>query len=151
MLESGWKKDRLVQHLANKWCEAIGKLLEQFPDYLLKMKLHPASFSDPVWKEIIALIRNRYPAVEIIDPKQSAEWYVVQSKVIVGDVTTVLWWAGMLGGKVVVSLDIFGYPGGDEMQLYEPYINYVSNLAEYTAIESISNTVSPRELIEYFE
>lgn len=126
LLESGWKKDSLVKHLGSKWCEAIEKLLEHFPGYLLKIKLHPASFADPVWKEIIDHIRRHFPAIEIIDPKQSAEWHVVQSKVIVGDVTTVLWWAGMAGGKVVVSLDVFGYPGGDELKEYPEIILYLT-------------------------
>lgn len=144
MLESGWKKDRLVQHLASKWCEAIGKLLERFHGYTLKLKLHPASFADPVWKEIIELIRSQFPAVAIIDPTQSAEWHVVQSKVIVGDVTTVLWWAGMLGGKVVVSLDIFGYPGGDELKSYVQLLAVINNLSDASTDEAIKNIAELR-------
>jgi hypothetical protein len=127
MLELGLKKDNLVQHLVSKWCEAIRELLERFPGYTLKMKLHPASFADPVWKEIVELIQGQFPRLEIIDPKQIAEWHIVQSKVIVGDVSTALWWAGMLGGKVVASLDIFGYPGGDEMNEYPMIISYITD------------------------
>lgn len=145
MLESGWKKDSLVQHLASKWCEAIGKLLERFPGYALKMKLHPASSADPLWKAIIELIRGQFPAVEIIDPKQSAEWQVVQSKVVVGDVTTVLWWAGMLGGKVVVSLDIFGYPGGDELKSYVPLLAVINHLSDASMDEITKKTAELRQ------
>lgn len=150
MLESGWKKDSLIQHLAGKWCEAIEKLLERFPAYALKIKLHPASFSDPVWKEIIDLIQNQFPAMEIIDPKQSAEWHVVQSKVIVGDVTTVLWWAGMLGGKVVISLDIFGYPGGDELSEYPTIISYVTNEREWPKLHRQSASVQGQSVVSIF-
>jgi hypothetical protein len=49
----------------------------------------------------------------------------------VGDVTTVLWWAGMHGGKVVVSLNIFGYPGGDELEKYPTIISYISSCIDW--------------------
>lgn len=128
MIEAGWKQSDLVQHIAGKWCEAIVKLLESFPGFVLMMKLHPASYADPVWQTIIQQIQSRFPALIIVDPKQSAEWHVVQSKVIVGDVSSVLWWAAMYGGKVVLSLDIFGYPAGNELKSYCKYIHYSNNI-----------------------
>ncbi len=129
MLEEGWTKKSLVKHLADKWCDAIEGLLEGFPNYKLKIKLHPSSFEDPLWKKIIEVIRERFPAAEVVPPKLSAEWCVVQSRVIVGDVSTVLWWAGLLGKKVVISLDIFGYPGGGEMESYSQLMNTIKNLS----------------------
>lgn len=131
MIEEGWKQTDLVQHIAGKWCGAIENLLERFPGFAVSMKLHPASYADPVWHEIILLIQSRFPALNVIEPNQSAEWHVVQSRVIVGDVTTLLWWAGMHGGKVVISLNIFGYPGGDELEKYPTIISYVTDCIDW--------------------
>jgi hypothetical protein len=129
MLQQGWTEKSLVKHLADKWCNSIERLLERFPNYALKIKLHPHSSEDPLWKKIIEVIWGRFPSTEIIPPKLSAEWYVVQSKVIVGDVSTVLWWAGLLGNKVVISLDVFGYPGGGEMESYSPLVTTIKELS----------------------
>ena len=94
----------------------------------MKMKLHPASANDPVWTGILRTIIATFPALNIVSPFESAELHVAQAKVIVGDVTSVLWWAGLYGGKVVISLDIFGYPAGDELRAYGEHIYYVTDL-----------------------
>lgn len=128
MLEDGWDQVGLISHISGKWIQGIEKLLEKYPGFEVKMKVHPLSLSDPIWRNILAAICKRYPELKSIDPKESAEWHVVQSKVIVGDVTTVLWWAGLYGGKTVISLDIFKYAGGDEMRLYQPLVNYICDV-----------------------
>ncbi|NDB87170.1 MAG: hypothetical protein EB127_31480, partial [Alphaproteobacteria bacterium] len=128
MIESGWKRELLEQHLASKWNNAISKLLDSFPGFNLKIKLHPSSFEDPLWKDIIESIKTSHPIIEIIDSKQSAEWHIVQAKVIVGDVSSALWWAALYGNKTVISLDIFGYAGGSEMLSYHPYIYYIDDI-----------------------
>ncbi len=140
MLEEGWTQKSLVKHLADKWCDSIEGLLDRFPNYKIKIKLHVHSSEDPLWKKITEVIRGRFPATEIIPPNLSAEWYVVQSKVIVGDVSTVLWWAGLLGNKVVISLDIFGYAGGGEMESYSPLITTIKELSS-SVMEKIPKTV----------
>jgi hypothetical protein len=145
MLESGWESARLADHLAGKWCEAIAMLLKKFPGYSVKLKLHPGSFSDPLWKNIIKSIRVGFPDITIIDPVQSAEWHVIQSKIIVGDVTTVLWWAAMFGTRVIVSLDIFGYPRGDELKKYKPLITVIDSLSD-EFFEKITKATHPSNL-----
>jgi hypothetical protein len=136
MIEAGWKDIDLVQHIAGKWCDAIAKLLLQFPGYELEMKLHPASLGDPIWHEIVKSIQLRYPTLQLIKSSESAEYHIVKSRVIVGDVSTVLWWAGMLGGKVCISLDIFGYPGGDELKRYPEIISYISSCEEILRVDA---------------
>ena len=152
LIESGWEKAALVNHITDQWFDAIQSLLIKFPTYEVKMKLHPASHTDRLWQIIVTQLKFRLGLkLEVIDSKVGAEFLVAQSRVIVGDVTSVLWWAALYGNKTVISFDIFGYPGGNEMQLYKPHINYVSSLAEYITNESSGNTVEARELIEYFE
>jgi len=130
MIESGWQRDDLVNHVAGKWCVALEKFSKNFPGFELRMKLHPGAVKDPLWRDIIKEILLHVQNLQIIAASESAEWYVVQSRVIVGDVTSVLWWAGMLGGKIVISLDIFGYPGGGELEFYKGLLHYVDNLEE---------------------
>jgi len=85
--------------------------------------------------------------LEFIESKVSAEFLVAQSRLVVGDVTSVLWWAALYGNKIVISFDIFGCASGNEMQFYKPPIIYVINLSGYVTEESIIFSVAFRELI----
>lgn len=152
LIESGWDEVALVNHISGRWFDAIQSLLIKFPTYDVKIKLHPASHADRLWQKIVIQLQLRSCSkLEVIESKVSAEFLVAQSRVIAGDVTSVLWWAALYGNKTVVSFDIFGYVGGNEMQLYKPHINYVSNLSEDIAIKSRNNTVESRDLIDYLE
>jgi len=152
LIESGWDEVALVNHISGRWFDAIQILLIKFPAYDVKIKLHPASHADRLWQKIVIQLQLRLGSkFEAIESKVSAEFLVAQSRVIVGDVSSVLWWAALYGNKTVVSYDIFGYIGGNEMQLYKPHINYVSNLSEDIAMEKINNTVESRDSIDYFE
>lgn len=124
-----WDMAELIEHIAGRWCEAIEALLAKFNGYGLKMKLHPAAQHDPAWQEITSRMQRRYPQLEILPAAESAEWHIAQAKVVVGDVTTSLWWAGLFGNKLSISLDIFGYPGGDELRHYPALILYLNSLA----------------------
>lgn len=152
LIESGWDEVDLINHISGRWFDVIQSLLIKFPTFNVKIKLHPASHADPLWQNIVTQLQLKLGSkLDVIESKVSAEFLVVQSRVIVGDVTSVLWWAAMYGNKTVVSFDIFGYAGGNEMQLYKPHIDYVCNLAEYITTESGGKTVESRGLIEYFQ
>ena len=141
LIKDGSSADTVVNCVASRWCEAIQALLDRFPGYELKMKLHPASRRDPLWTRITGKITGQFPAITLVPPEESVEWHVAQSRVIVGDVTTVLWWAGIYGGKIVISLDVFGYPGGDEMRLYPDVVKYMTDVS---GIHSLSMEIEGR-------
>ncbi|MEJ5227788.1 hypothetical protein [Thermodesulfovibrio sp.] len=128
LIKNGWSANDVITHVAGRWCEAIQALLEKFPGFALKAKLHPSSYDDPVWNSIMNKLKNKFPLLIIIPPQEIAEWHIAQSRVIVGDVSSTLWWASLYGGKIVISLDIFGYPGGDEMRFYSEQIEYITNI-----------------------
>jgi hypothetical protein len=44
-----------------------------------------------------------------VDQSISAEYLIMKSRVVVGDVSSVLWWALLIGNKIIISLDTFGY------------------------------------------
>lgn len=152
LIEKGWDANAVADHVSSRWIEAIESLLDKFPTYKVKLKLHPAAHTDQIWKQIVTQLQIRLGLkLECIQSNVSAEFLVVQSRVIVGDVTSVLWWAALYGNKTVISFDIFGYYGGNELSLYQPYINYVSDLKENISPDPTPSMPVSRELIEYFE
>jgi len=116
LLQEGWSQAEVVEHVSSCWIEALRALLLRFPGHGLKMKLHPVSQQDENWRAILKKITTEFNELEVIDSVESAEWWIVKSRVIVGDVTSALWWAAMYGEKIVLSLDIFGYQGGGDMK-----------------------------------
>lgn len=152
LIERGWEERAIADHISERWFAAISSLLFEFPTYEVKFKLHPASHADRIWQQIVIQLQLRLGSkLEVIQSKASAEFLVAQSRVIAGDVTTVLWWAALYGNKTVISFDIFGYSGGDEMHLYQPNINYVSNLEDKFPAKLTHSPLSARELIEFFQ
>jgi len=131
MIRDGFKKSEIIRQISEAWIKAIKKLQTEFPGYDVLFKIHVASHADPIWQEICRLLQLHLSyKFHVIQQKVSAEWLVAQSKVIVGDVTTVLWWAALYGNKTVISFDIFGFKGGNELKSYAPLIGYVSDLGE---------------------
>lgn len=128
LLESGWTAGRTIEYVADRWCDAIKALKEKFPGRPVRMKLHPASADDPVWQGIMKTMMEKLPGLEMLSPSASAELHSAQAGVVVGDVSSVLWWAALLGERIVISMDIFGYPGGDELSSYGEYIYYVNDI-----------------------
>ena len=92
--------------------------------------MHPNALNDLTWGKIIDLILVRKPFIVNLPANDKAEKHIIQSKVIVGDVSTVLWWSSFFNKKIIISFDIFNYPGGDDMKYYEPFIKYINNLDE---------------------
>ena len=135
MIQDGWNQVDLIGHITMRWKEAINKLYEYYSNFQFMMKLHPASSEDPLWKEILKELQISCPYLDLIPHDQSAEWHIVRSKVIVGDVTSSLWWAGLYGGKTVLSLDLFGYHGGDDMKNYKGIVEYINNIEDLKKIK----------------
>ena len=125
LIASGQNPSQLTSNISDKWIKIIEELQDQFPEYSVSIKLHPNSASDEIWKKIIQTILSAYPELKVVDTSESAEWCIVKSKVIVGDVTSALWWAGLYGGKIVISFDVFGYSMGGAMKKYQEILNYV--------------------------
>lgn len=136
LLALGWSERRAIDHMAQCWAAAMQGLLAIFPGYQIKIKLHPSAMHDQIWSEILRNILRDIPTLQVVAIGENAEWHIAQSRVIVGDVTSALWWAAMFGNKQIVSLDIFGFPGGDDMKHYADSMQYV------TAVEQIRNVPS---------
>lgn len=128
LIADGYGQRVVISKISEAWSSAIKSLKAQYPSYKVKIKLHPASATDAVWTEVLGLLCQLHPDLFVVNPSEPAELYVSTSKIVVGDVSTVLWWASLIGNKVVISLDIFGYAGGGEMQQYSDFIWCFNNI-----------------------
>ncbi len=126
LIQAAHRKDDIVLNIAEIWIRSIGCLLHHFPGYEVKFKCHPLSLNDPFWDRVLKNILDNVE-ISIIPPHESAEKYIMQSKVIVGDMSTALSWASRIKSKTVISLDIFGYGNADEGKHYEG-IHYFDSL-----------------------
>ncbi|QWD28815.1 hypothetical protein G6682_01755 [Polynucleobacter paneuropaeus] len=133
--------------ISEKWIEAINQLQNTFKGYSIGFKLHPAAHKEQIWDLIITHIKAEHPHIEIVEPALSAEIFISIAEVIVGDVSTALWWAALQGDKHVISYDIFGYDGGDEMADYSQILTYINDTKK-TAITfgSLSSLSCPSML-----
>ncbi|WP_162653341.1 polysialyltransferase family glycosyltransferase [Lentilitoribacter sp. Alg239-R112] len=147
--ENGLTTAQIVDHVSNHWKAALENLSSNFPNYTTIMKLHPRSSEDPIWKEITSRLIGYFPNIKIMNSNVSAEWLVYQSKIIVGDVTTVLWWAALYGSKTVISLDTFNFPGGDEMRHYKSYIYYIKDIKEKFLLTPKSTDDAKADISEF--
>jgi hypothetical protein len=150
LIAEGWSQDEVIDWVANRWCGAISKLQDKFPNYSMKLKLHPATSADSVWIKIVEVVRNRTPTLILLSSTEIAEKHVTQSKVVVGDVSSVLWWASFLKGKITISFDIFSYPGGDEMKHYRPFVSYINHLDKDLEIHADSRECDAQCINEIF-
>ena len=131
MLREGWTQDQLLSHISQKWIDSIRILNEKFPGYKKRFKLHPQK--NLMWDGLEEKLANEFSDVDFINPKDSAEYWIVRSSVIVGDVSSALWWAALLPDKIVASLDIFEYAAGDEMKSYDNIL-YLQNVDDLKRI-----------------
>ena len=128
LLKNGWNENELIKHISYKWIDAVKSLNERFPDHVVRFKLHPSR--DLMWENLQKKLSQELSSVEFLDPEDSAEYWIVKSTIIVGDVSSALWWAAMVPDRIVISLDIFDYANGDEMKSYENilYINKTEDI-----------------------
>lgn len=124
----------VVNLLSTKWIEAINALKNKFPNYCLFLKLHPNQKQDVLWKDIIGTIKSEFPNINILLPDENAQKWILKSKVIVSEVSSVLWWSSMLQSKISISFDIFGIPFSDDMKYYTG-VYYFNSLRDFYATD----------------
>ena len=103
-----------ADRMARDWVGALAVLRERLGGLPACIKLHPLAKGDPAMQAMVAQMKDIMPDLEVIDPRISAERLILQSFCVVGDVSSVLWWSSMLGNRIVISLDAWGLPLGDE-------------------------------------
>jgi hypothetical protein len=129
------RKEAIVTRHADIWSAALARLLARYPGRCLLWKPHPVHHDDPVMRSIVERVRRDIPGLLVADGNQSAEALMVESEIVVSDVSTVLWWASMHPGLTAISLDLWNGVGGDSLK-GRPGIHYVSAVEQLDALET---------------
>ena len=133
LMMKGYTKDYLIKFISDQYIEFLRKFKKKFPNYQVIFKLHPSSKDKKVWMDIVSLISQQVKVINI-NPSVNAEKLIIQSKIIISDVSTVLWWTIFFDKKIAISLDIFNFDKGDEMLKYGSYLYYIKNLKQIEKI-----------------
>ena len=118
----------ITNFIADKYIDSIKILLKKFPNYSIIFKLHPMEVGDNLWINIIDKISQKIKNIEFIKKNINIEKLILESRIIVSDVSSVLWWTIFLKNKTAISLDVFNIVKGDEMFGYEPSVHYINSL-----------------------
>ena len=72
-------------------------------------------FEDTLFGQVIDFLSATDLGINVISSRESAEKLMLSARVIVGSVTSCLWWASELrAAKVVISLDLWGVTIGNK-------------------------------------
>lgn len=118
--------EQKAEKISSRWISAL-EILRNRTGYRLVVKVHPLAQKDPLWLRIVEQIRQSISDVEVLPSSLPVEGIILSSKIVISDVSTALLWASYLGGRVVISLNTFGYTGGEEMRHYDK-IHYVEDV-----------------------
>lgn len=133
-VENGVSTEIIAEQISDKWVSAIKILSQKIPFSRIVWKLHPGAANDPILLDITRRIKSRCEDMRILPASENAHYWAIKSKVVVTDVSTIFWWAVMLNNKIVVSLDFFDYPNGNEAESYEGVL-YFKTLEELNSFE----------------
>ena len=141
--------------MIDNWIKAIISLHQLFPGFELIMKFHPGNISQNV-NNIKNIIKEKCDFIKYVDSSVLSEELILKSKIIVGDVSTTLWWARHLNNKVVISIDMHYYATSSVMKRYNNviYIDNVENIpSEYNKhiIQKSSKKLNIPSLTEFFD
>lgn len=118
-IKNGISTEKIVEAVSDKWVAVIKTLTQKFPGSTIVWKLHPGAADDPMMLDISRRIKSRCEYLNILPAPENAHLWAIKSKIVVTDVSTIFWWSVMLQNKIVISLDCFGYPNGDEAKFYD--------------------------------
>lgn len=137
------KKDEgyLSKFVANQYIKFFKILLAKFPNFSIKLKLHPRQKGDNFWVKVVNLIIEKNYNI-IIEKSLNAEELILQSKIIVSDISTSLWWSSFLKNKINISLDIFNFEIVKEMSHYKSKIYYINCLEKLKQTKLIPKKVN---------
>jgi hypothetical protein len=121
--------DQAMTQMIDMWSEALSILRGRLGPLPICAKLHPAAAHDPRMLAMFEGIRSRVADFKVVDPTESAERLVIGSSVVLSDASSILWWAAMIGDRVVISMDAWALRFADAFR-DKPSITYVRGLDE---------------------
>jgi hypothetical protein len=124
-----------IKLYASIWAEAISVIQKQFPGHVTNIKCHPMGMDDAIFDEVIVqLVGLGCDAIKIYS-REPAEKIILESTVIVGTMSSTLWWASELPmQKIVISLDLWNVTGGDKCSNVGDIL-YINSMAGLRAMD----------------
>ena len=124
-----------IKLYASIWAEAISVIQKQFPGHATFIKCHPMGVDDAIFDEVIIQLDGLGCYASKINNSESAEKYILESTVIVGTMSSTLWWASELQlQNTVISLDLWNITGGDKCSEVGDIL-YVKTMAGLRAMD----------------
>jgi hypothetical protein len=127
-LKTNFSKKKIRLYLLSYWFKLLDHLSSKYANYKIKLKIHPnVSGIDLVWWNIIlSAIKKKY-RVEILKKNTHPQLEIIRSKILISEVSSVLWWASFLRNKTIISLNYFKYHKDSAMNLYNLKIFHIKN------------------------
>ena len=121
-------------NLDDDWFKIIKELRKSCPNHRIQIKFHPG-VQDKYIEEIFTNISKKVPDIKILPRSTPAFKMLMDSSIIIGDTTSVLWFATYYKNKQVFSLDLFNFLDGDCLKLYSDKLSYIKNINELILID----------------
>ena len=104
----------LEENTLKKWVEALNIIRSKLPNFSFVIKPHPNNKSERL-KIALEYLQKNCEFLDVYVGGSNAEELVLGSNIIVGDVSTILWWANFRGNKIVISLGMQDFAGSKDM------------------------------------
>ena len=111
----------------NNWIKVANIFKRKFPDYKIKLKMHPGVKGNRYLNKINQYFKENCSDLELLHPSRNAQELIYYSNVIVSDVSTILWLASFFEDKTNISMDFSNFLGSDDMKYYDN-IHYFDSL-----------------------
>ncbi len=137
----GFRNFKQEESTLRKWVDALNILRGQLPDFKFLIKFHPGNKSEYI-KVIEKYFLEKCPFLEVYDNSMRAEELMLKSMVILGDVSTTLWWSNFRNNKVVISLGMQDFAGSKDMTFYSDilYFEDMNDLKDINVMSLIKNS-----------
>jgi len=117
------------------WKRVIEIVSKKYTSFTIFIKPHPASSFKGHFLKHIQFISQRLLNTKLVDKDKDAMYYVSRSKVIISEVSTVLYTASLFfDDKMIISLDLCNKYLGDTYKDAEN-IDYISSLKDLKALD----------------
>lgn len=110
-----------------EWVNIIHKLRNSYKNHKIQIKFHPG-IEDSYIEDIFSKVSKKVSNIEILHRDTPAFKMVVDSSIIIGETTSVLWFSTYFKNKRVFSLDVFNYINGDCLKIYSDKLNYIDDI-----------------------
>jgi len=127
-LEKKLKSNDTILLLTEKWTKVIKIISKKFTNYEIGIKLHPKQENDKIWQQVISNLKKVYQNLVNYPVREDASRLVIESKIVVAEASTVLWFASNLEkDRILISLNLFDLPLADAFAS-DQRINYFESL-----------------------